>query len=76
MAVDPKMFDNDNDVPVQAAIFSQATSNQAVRAAIALVLVVVVAYQLLTTSDVSDPLLALLSLMLGYYFGVDVPTSK
>ncbi len=74
MAIDPKLIDE--DIPREAAIFNQVTSNQAIRAVIAVVLTLVLAYQVVSGAPVSDTLLVITSAMIGYYFGVDVPVKK
>ena len=68
--------DNILDQPREAKVMNQITSNQAVRAFVTVVLVVVLAWQVVNGQDVNEVLLAVFTAMLGYYFGEIVPVPK
>ena len=75
MTLDPQLAESlEGDLPRAAGWLNQATSNQAVRALIAVILTVVLAYEAVTGGGIPEALLAISSAMIGYYFGVDVPT--
>lgn len=74
MGIDPNLLSK--EVPQKAAMYNQVTSTQSVRAFIATALTLVLCFQALTGQSIDPTLLALASGMIGFYFGVDVPTSN
>ena len=61
------------NVPRGAKMINQLTSNQAVRAFMAVALIVALVYQIMRGGEISSIVLSLLSTMLGYYFGENAP---
>lgn len=69
MSIDPNLLDEAEEIPVGATWLNQFTSNQAVRAIIAIVLTGVLAYEILIGQDIHEELLIIISMLMGYYFG-------
>lgn len=64
------------DIPEAGKMVNQITSNQAVRAFIAVSSVALLAYSIVAHDEPSAVALTLLSTLLGYYFGENSPQPK
>lgn len=75
MAIDPQLLERtEKPTPRPALAWNQFTSNQSIRAIVALILVIALVYQLIQGANTSEALLALISALIGYYFGENAPT--
>ncbi|MEO0565735.1 MAG: hypothetical protein AAF125_26745 [Chloroflexota bacterium] len=75
--IDEKLLQIDEVQPPRAALWwNQLTSNQSVRAIIALVMTGALVFQVVTGHQLDTVLLTVISIMVGYYFGENVPSKR
>ncbi|MEO0562244.1 MAG: hypothetical protein AAF125_09020 [Chloroflexota bacterium] len=75
--IDEKLLQIDEVQPPRSALWwNQLTSNQSVCAIIALVMTGALVFQVVTGHQLDTVLLTVISIMVGYYFGENVPSKR
>lgn len=71
--IDEKILNKDPPIPLLAIVLHQLTSSQTIRAMLVLFSTATMLVMVMQGRDIPDPVIAILFIVIGYYFGEAVP---
>lgn len=71
--IDKEILTKDPPIPLLAIVLNQLTSSQTIRAMLVFFSTVTMLIMVIQAREIPDPVIAILFIVIGYYFGEAVP---